>query len=155
MLSVRAQPIDYDKIVELAKNMPHDRTRVVMSKSCARKLWDNHQVIYEVPKDDKTKFVVAGCIRDGWRYLSIREFYLRKRDGTWQPGRNGIMIPIKSPLYKDMVNDTPRFVEPLYGLLAAFPDAVKFLENMELYSPEHEMWLLPKVKVKEIDDEDQ
>lgn len=161
IISVKAQPVDYDRLSELAKAKAPDRKRVVITdKTSAKKLWDNYQVICEIPKSDRLKFVVAGGTRDGFRCLSIREFYKRKADGAWMPGRDGILIPIKSPLYKDAVDNTPIFIEPLYELMAALPSAVKFLEEMELYDPEHEMWVLPRVsngarvKAKEINNED-
>ena len=155
MLSVRAQPVDYEKAVRLAKDMPHERTRVRMSKTSARKVWDNYQVICEIPKTNKLKFVIAGGIRDGWRCLIIREFYFRREDSAWRPGRDGLIIPIKSPLYEEKVDGVPKFITPLYDMLKALTEATKYLEGMELYSQEHEIWILPKVKVKEIDDEDQ
>lgn len=155
MLSVRARPIDYEKVVNMAKNMPHERTRVLMSKTTARKVWDNYQVICEVRKTDRLKFVIAGGIRDGWRCLVIREFYRRKDDLTWHPGRDGIIIPMKSPLHLEKEDGIPKFITPLPDMLSALVDATKHLEGMELYSQEHEIWILPSVRVKEIEDEDQ
>lgn len=155
MLSAKARPIDHEKVASLANDMPHYRTKVLLTRSCARKVWDNYQIICEVRKTDKLKFVLAGATREGWRCLIIREFYLRKEDGTWQPGRNGITIPIKSPLFEKQADGIPGFIEPLYDMLRLLPDAVKHLEDMELCSREHEIWLLPKVRAKETDDEDQ
>ncbi len=155
MLSVRARPVDYEKAVSMAKDMPHERTRVRMSKTCARKVWDNYQVICEIRKTDRLKFVIAGGVRDGWRCLIIREFYQRRDDKTWRPGRDGIIIPMKSPLHLEKEDGIPRFIEPLPDMLKALVDAAKYLEGMELYSQEHEIWILPKVRVKESYDEDQ
>lgn len=160
MLKAEVREIDYDKLADLAKNKAPAVPSTVAKKSDAKKLWDNYQVICEIQKTDRLKFVVAGGTREGFRCLSIREFYLRARDGVWRPGREGILIPLKSPLYKDAKDNTPIFIEPMYELLAALPAAVKFLENMELHDPEHEMWLMPntrsstKVKAKETNNED-
>lgn len=155
MLSTRARPVDYDKVVNMAKDMPHERTKVNLKKTSARKVWDNYQVICEVRKTDRLKFVIAGGVRDGWRCLIIREFYQRKDDKTWHPGKDGLIIPIKSPLYKEPVDGIPRFITPLYDMLNALTEATTYLEGMELYSQEHEIWILPRVRAKEIDDEDQ
>ena len=65
-----------------------------------RRIWDNYAIIGEVQKSSKIKFVIAAGIRDGVRYINIREFYLRQRDGVWKPGRDGITIPLRIPVDK-------------------------------------------------------
>ena len=76
-----------------------------------KRIWDNFKEIGEVQKSDSIKFVIAAAIRDGVKYINIREFYKRKRDEVWMPGRDGITIPLVAPIkngterltpYKDM-----------------------------------------------------
>ena len=45
-----------------------------------KRIWDNFKEIGEVRKSDSIKFVIAAAIRDGVKYINIREFYKRKRD---------------------------------------------------------------------------
>jgi hypothetical protein len=66
--------------------------------SKAKKIWDNYKVIGEVRKSDAIKFVVAAAYRDGVQYINIREFYLRKKDNEWRPGRDGITVPVIIPV---------------------------------------------------------
>lgn len=63
-----------------------------------KRIWDNYKELFEVQKSDKIKFVVAAATRDGVRYVNIREFYMRQRDGVWRPGRDGITIPLEVPI---------------------------------------------------------
>ena len=67
-----------------------------------KRIWDNYQEVGEVQKSDSIKFVIAAAIRDGVRYINIREFYLRKKDGVWRPGRDGITVPIKIPIKREL-----------------------------------------------------
>lgn len=160
MLKAEVREVDYEHLAELAKGKAPAVPKVRANKSAAKKLWDNYQVICEVQKNDRLKFVIAGGTREGYRCLSIREFYYRAKDNTWNPSREGILIPLKSPLYKDAKDNLPIIIEPMSELLAALPAAIKFLEEMPLHDPEHEMWLLPntnnrtKVRAKETSNED-
>jgi len=79
-----------------------------------KRIWDNFEEIAEVRKSDGIKFVIAAATREGFRYINIREFYMRKRDGVWMPGRDGITIPLKAPLQKGK-----QFIKPYVDLVEA------------------------------------
>lgn len=144
MLRAEAKEIDHEKLVGLAKEKAPTKPTVKLDKKGVRKVWDNYIVVSEVRKNDRLKFVLAAGTRDGYRCLSIREFYRRRRDKTWQPGREGILIPLKSPFYGDIKdNPNPIMIEPLYDLLKALPEALKVVETMELSNPENAIWQLP------------
>jgi hypothetical protein len=104
-----------------------------------KRIWDNYMELYEVQKSDKIKFVIAAATRDGFRYINIREFYMRARDGVWKPGRDGITIPIVAPIEKGAKMLYP--VEEMLTFISATADYVKL---MELADPEHEVWYPPK-----------
>ena len=50
-----------------------------------KRLWDNYAVIGEVRKSDRIKFVIGAGVRDGVKYINIREFYHKKSEDTWNP----------------------------------------------------------------------
>lgn len=104
-----------------------------------RKIWDNFQEIGEVRKSDSIKFIIAAATRNGYRYLNIREFYLRKRDNTWCPGRDGITIPLKAPL-----NKGEQFISPYTDMVNTLAKAAEAVKTMELDDPEHAVWQMPK-----------
>lgn len=115
-----------------------------------RKLWDNYTVIGEVRKGEKYKLVVAAATRNGFRFVTIREFYYRKMDETWQPGKDGITIPIMMPLdRRNPVNGKLQVITPMKNILALLPKAFDAASTMELADPEHELWFTPKSKNKE------
>lgn len=72
-----------------------------------KRIWDNYKVIGEVQKSGSIKIVIAAAIRDGVKYINIREFYIRKRDNVWMPGRDGITIPLVVPINKGAERLTP------------------------------------------------
>lgn len=104
-----------------------------------KKLWDNYLVIAEVQKSDRIKFVVGAGIRDGVRYINIREFYFRKRDGIWRPGRDGITIPLKYPTERGT-----KIIEPYAGLLTAMAETAEVLVDMELADEENAVYVEAK-----------
>ena len=106
-----------------------------------KRIWDNYKVVGEAQKNERLKFVIATGTRDGYRCVIIREFYLRKADNTWRPGRDGIIIPLISPL-KGMFNEdgTPQTVLPFNQMLAALPAAYEEARTMELFDKENEVW---------------
>lgn len=93
-----------------------------------KRLWDNYKVIGEVKKSDKIKIVVGAGIRDGVKYLNVREFYFTKKDSTWKPGRDGITIPLSVP-----IENGTTVITPYTGLIDLFIKAAESLETMELY----------------------
>lgn len=99
----------------------------IVSEKKVKRLWDNYKVIGEVQKSSSIKLVVAAGIRDGVRYLNIREFYLRKRDNEWRPAKDGITIPLLIP-----INDGTQLIKPYDGFVQVIAEAKTELEKMEL-----------------------
>lgn len=92
-----------------------------------KKLWDNYKEVGYVQKSEKIRLVLGAGIRDGVRYINIREFYLRKRDGIWKPGKDGITIPLKLP-----IKEATEILTPYTKLLEVLAITVETLESMEL-----------------------
>lgn len=93
-----------------------------------KRIWDNYQEVGEVLKSDHIKFVVAAAIRDGVRYINIREFYFRQKDGEWRPGRDGITIPIRIPIKKG-----EEIIQPYYAFSKLLDETTEVLAKMDLY----------------------
>ncbi len=93
-----------------------------------KRIWDNYKVVGEVLKSDRIKIVVAAAIRDGVKYINIREFYLRQKDQEWKPGRDGITIPVIIP-----INKGTELIHPYRDFDVLLHDTVKTLNSMELY----------------------
>lgn len=110
-----------------------------MQTTKPKKVWDNYKELFEIQKSDRIKFVVAAATRDGFRYINIREFYFKVRDGVWKPGRDGITIPLMAPL-----NKGESLIKPAEAMYEALAQAMHYTENMELADPEHEVWWPPK-----------
>ena len=106
-----------------------------------KRIWDNYKEIGEVRKSDSIKFVVAAAIRDGVKYINIREFYKRKKDEVWMPGRDGITIPLLVPINKGKERLTP-YVE----MSALFSKAAAELDIMPLADDEHAVYITKKEK---------
>lgn len=101
-----------------------------------KRIWDNFEEVAEVRKSDSIKFVIAAATRDGFRYINIREFYLRKRDNVWMPGRDGITIPLKAPL-----NKGAEFIKPIVDMLNAIGEARDVADTMELMDDTKAVWV--------------
>lgn len=108
-----------------------------------KRLWDNYRVIGEVQKSDNIKFVVAAGIRDGVRYINIREFYHRKRDGVWNPSKDGITIPIAVP-----INKGREIIRPYTELIKLIKATVVALAEMPLSDINNAVYVEKKVKEK-------
>ena len=93
-----------------------------------KRIWDNYQEVGEVLKSDHIKFVVAAAIRDGVRYINIREFYFRQKDGVWRPGRDGITVPIRIPIKKG-----EEIIQPYYAFSKLLDETTEVLAKMVLY----------------------
>lgn len=104
-----------------------------------KRIWDNYMPLFEIRKSDRIKFVVAAATRDGFRYVNIREFYLRQRDQEWRPGRDGITIPLKAPVDKGT-----KMIYPAGDMLDAIRKAMEHVETMPLSDPANEVWFPPK-----------
>lgn len=98
-----------------------------MAETKQKKIWDNFQEVAEVRKSDGIKFIISAATRDGYRYVNIREFYMRKKDGVWMPGRDGITIPLMAPL-----NKGAEFIFPISDMLNALSTAANIVNEMEL-----------------------
>lgn len=55
--------------------------------------WDKEKVVSEITLSDYRKLVVSSCIKDGKKYVNVREFYCTRTDSTWKPSKHGICIP--------------------------------------------------------------
>lgn len=106
-----------------------------------KRIWDNYQEIGEVLKSDSNKFVIAAAVRDGIRYINVREFYFRKRDGVWKPGKGGLAIPMAIPVKKGKEIIMP--YTQFHGLLHKAAEIVK---TLELYDEEHAIYTIKEDK---------
>jgi hypothetical protein len=106
-----------------------------LPSTAPKRVWDNYEVITEVQKSNGIKFVVAAATRTGFRYINIREFYLRKKDGVWMPGKDGITIPLLMPL-----NKGETFIKPLADMYRAIAEASKVAATMELMDETKAIW---------------
>ena len=106
-----------------------------------KRIWDNFREIGEVQKSDSIKFVISAAIRDGVKYINIREFYIRKRDNVWMPGRDGITIPLVAPIMQGTARITP--YATMSDLIAK---TVAELEGMPLVDETHAVYAPKKEK---------
>lgn len=116
--------------------------RIKMIKE-KRRLWDNYKVVGEVVKSDNIKFVIGAGVRDGVRYLNIREFYLAKRAGEWRPGKDGITIPIRVP-----IKNGTKIIEPYNEFVELMQTAKATVETMALSDINNAVYVEKKGKVK-------
>ena len=105
------------------------------TKTKMKRIWDNYVVVGEVRKSEGIKLVVAAATREGFRYLNIREFYMRKRDGEWRPGRDGITIPLKAS-----INKGASFISPFEDMLALIQKASDVVSTLELMDEKNAVW---------------
>lgn len=108
-----------------------------------KRLWDNYQVVDEVQKSDKIKFVIGAGVRDGVKYINIREFYYTKRDSTWKPGRDGITVPLLVPIEKGT-----QLIRPIEGFIDALKKTIDVLIDMPLSDINNAVYIEKKVKVE-------
>ena len=106
-----------------------------------KRLWDNYREIGEVQKSNRIKLVIAAGIRDGVKYINIREFYFRQRDGVWKPGKYGITIPLEIPIEKG----TKR-IKPYEEFTSLIILAAEALADMDLADEEHAVYMEVKNK---------
>lgn len=105
-----------------------------------KRLWDNYKVVGEVRKSDSIKIVIGAGIRDGVKYINLREFYIRKRDNVWMPGRDGLTIPLTIP-----VESGAKVITPYTELISELIKASDTLETMPLYDEANAVYM-PKRK---------
>ena len=106
-----------------------------------KRIWDNYKVIGETRKSDRIKLVVAAAIRDGVKYINIREFYLRQRDSEWRPGRDGITVPINI-----LINKGADMIFPYDVFNKLLSDTAKELKDMPLYDSNNAIYYVRKEK---------
>lgn len=106
-----------------------------------KKIWDNYEEIGEVRKSDNIKFVIAAATREGFRYVNIREFYFRKRDGQWLPGKDGLTLPVLMPIDKGT-----NVLKPVEAMLSMLTTASNAALGMELADDNKAVWYTPKEK---------
>lgn len=111
-----------------------------------KRVWDNYEVIGEVQKSTGIKFVVAAATREGFRYINIREFYFRKRDGEWRPGRDGITIPLVAG-----INKGEEFIKPYKDLMNLLVETAEFAAVMELIDADKAIWIEKERKTADED----
>lgn len=112
-----------------------------MTEPKAKRIWDNFKEVGEVQKSGAIKFVVSAAIRDGVKYINIREFYKRKRDDVWMPGRDGITMPLVVP-----VNDGKERLMPYSEMSALLSKAASELDVMELADEANAVYIIKKEK---------
>lgn len=106
-----------------------------------KRIWDNFKEIGEVRKSGSIKFIIAAAIRDGVKYINIREFYKRKRDNVWMPGRDGITIPLVVPIEQGKAR-----LAPYTEMIDIINKTAAELETMELLDEEHAVYIEKKEK---------
>lgn len=111
------------------------------NKPKMKRIWDNFEEIAEVRKSDNIKFVLAAATRDGFRYINIREFYLRKKDNTWMPSRDGITVPLMAPL-----NKGEQFIFPYKAMTEALQKTAKVAHGMDLMDENKSVYIEVKPK---------
>ena len=154
MIVAQARVVDYDKAVATAKSKVPDKPVVQLGKHNLRKIWDNYEIIADVKTDDRRFIRIATGTLDGFRYVTLREFYYHARDEVFKPGKNGLRIPMSSPFYEDHSGPTIRKVgiEFLEHFIRAFDVA----QTMSLADPKNAMYISnhytkkTAVKMKEI-----
>lgn len=114
-----------------------------MEKQKMKRIWDNYKVIGEVQKSDAIKFVIAAAIRDGVKYINIREFYNKKSTGEWKPGRDGITIPVIVP-----INKGATLIKPIEGISGLLSQALEELSTLPIADEANAVYMVEKVKVK-------
>lgn len=146
MIVASAKPLDYEHMRATAKAKAPATTVVRLKKYGVRRLWDNEQVVGEVRKNTNYKYRVIACTRDGFRMLHIREFYMHKEDGTWLPARDGIIIPLQSHSFEELVNGVPKLLNPMDELLELLHKGRDIVSKMELSDPDKAVYLLRGVQ---------
>lgn len=97
------------------------------------KIWDNCKGFGEVQKSDALKLKVELVARDGVKYISIREWYLKKSTGEWKPGLKGIAVPVKLPIGGNVHN-------VMEELLPIIGQALGEVDEFLLADPDNEVW---------------
>ena len=106
-----------------------------------KRMWDNFVPIGEVQKAQRSKIVVSAAIREGFRYINIREFYFSGRLQMWLPSREGISLPLIVPVDKG-----ERMLYPYRGVRNLIQLAAEKVAGMELFDEAHAIYMPEKEK---------
>lgn len=98
------------------------------------RVWDNYQEVCDVQKTERTKFIVSAAIRDGVRYINIREFYNKVGTDDWQPTRYGIAIPIIMPIEKGT-----KYLKVYLNFAKALKETLEVLKSLPIYDDENKV----------------
>jgi hypothetical protein len=104
-----------------------------------KRIWDNYAVVGGLQKSPRQKFVFGAGVRDGIKYINIREFYYSKKRQEWRPGRDGITVPIVYPLELNT-----KQLKPWEMFIALFLKTADQLETMELYDEDNSVYMMVK-----------
>lgn len=141
MIIAQARPVDYDKAIEMAKGKVPDKPVVNLSKHSLHKIWDNHEIIADVPTDDAHFIrIVSGTI-DGYRYVTLREFYYNHGDGEFKAGKNGIRIPMFAPFYTEGTGSTPVIKDIGKSIVESFMKAIDTANTMPLVDKNNSLFI--------------
>lgn len=120
------------------------------------RLWDNFEEIAVIQKSSTLRFHISACTRNGFRCVTVREFYKRRSDGLWLPGRSGISIPLMMPLNRTKTPDpnTPiKIIYPMQEFILALQQAIDTAANMDLADPDNAVWLRYQNKTEDNNNE--
>lgn len=86
-----------------------------------KKIWDSYKEVAVIQRTEAIQVHIALAAKDGAMYVNLREFYLRKRDGEWRPGFNGMSFPVLMPIKQGTEFLTPCacMIEGLQAALTA------------------------------------
>lgn len=120
-----------------------------VNKTVVKKVWDNYIEVTSVQKNERLKFIIAAGTRDGFRCINIREFYYVKRDDVWKPGKDGIVIPLTSPLKrtrKPDPNQPVEMIQPMKDMLVALQEAIQVATTMPLEDEDSTLYIETKAR---------
>lgn len=139
MIVVQAKPVDYDSAVDRAKGKVPDKPVVNLGTRDLHKIFDNYRIIGDVEVDERHMLRIAAGTLDGYRYVTIREFYYNHYSGTFKPARFGVRIPMISPFYEDGKGITLKNVgdDVLANIVKAFAEA----QTMDLADPNNALYI--------------
>jgi len=113
-----------------------------------RRIWDNYEIIGEVPKAKGIKFVVAAGTRHGVRYIHIQEYYKRKSMQDWKPSKHGITIPLKN-----LINNGEQVIMPYVDLLELMEKTAERAAEMPLHDKNNEIVIERRIDKHEEDND--
>lgn len=122
-----------------------------MDKSNMQILFDNHEYLYEVRTTVNTKYKIGISVKDGIKYLNIREFYRKHGAEYWSPSNRGILMP-----YNKRVKDEDGHFETINiagDVLNAALEIEKHLATFPIYNADNTVWVEKRSSKKKKDEE--